>query len=157
MERIGHDVEHELARAGGGVAGQLATLTGVWPAAVGEAVARHAWPLRMGRDGTLHVAAASATWGFELDRLSAEILERLREHAGELTPRAIRFRVGPVPEPGTPTEATAEPRSDAPPESPEATAGAAEAAAAIEDPELRGLVERAARASLSRARSGHRF
>ena len=37
-----------------------------------DAIARNAWPLRIGRDGTLHVAAASATWAFELDRMSAD-------------------------------------------------------------------------------------
>jgi hypothetical protein len=155
VERIGREVERELGRTGGGAEGQLATLTSLWPAAVGEAIARRAWPLRLARDGTLHVAAVSATWAFELDRLAADILERLREHAGEQAPRALRFRVGPVPEPPLPPAERAPARPPPPP--PDAAAEAAEAAAAIEDQELRELVERAARASLARARSGRGF
>jgi hypothetical protein len=157
MEWLGRNVERELARVGGEAAGRLPALTAAWPAAVGEAIARQAWPLRIGRDGTLHVAAASATWAFELDRLADEILARLREVAGEAAPPAIRFRVGPVPEPGSaPGAPGRKPPADLPP-SPAAAAEAAQAAAAIEDPALRELVERAARASLARTRSGRRF
>ncbi|HXG76372.1 MAG TPA: DUF721 domain-containing protein [Gaiellaceae bacterium] len=156
MERIGKGVERELGRAGGGSGERLRRLAEVWPAAVGETVARHAWPLRLSRDETLQVATSSSTWAFELDRLAAEILARLREHAGEHAPPALRFRVGPVPEPGapkTPQERAQEVSQEPPPEVPEASA----AAAAIEDPELRELVERAARASLLGARSRRRF
>ncbi|OFW71138.1 MAG: hypothetical protein A2Y55_06580 [Actinobacteria bacterium RBG_16_68_12] len=157
MERIGREVERTLSRSGGGEALALGEITAAWPEAVGDAVARQAWPLRLGRDGTLHVATSSATWAFELDRLSPEIAERLAAVLGSPAPAKLRFRVGPVPEPGPEPGAASQESSTSLPASPEAEAEAASAAAAIEDPELRELVARAARASLSRARSGCRF
>jgi len=157
MERIGREVERTLSRSGGGEVLALTEITAAWPKAVGDAVARQAWPLRLGRDGTLHVATSSATWAFELDRLSPEIAERLAAVLGSPPPTTLRFRVGPVPEPGPePQVASQEPATPFPTSS-EADAEAASAAAAIEDLELRELVARAARASLSRARSGRRF
>ena len=156
MERIGGEVERSLARSGGGArALALTEITSVWPRAVGDAVARQAWPLRIGRDGTLHVAASSATWAFELDRLSGEILEKLAGLLEGDPPAAVRFRVGPVPEPGAahPTPA-ARPLTEV---SPEISAEADAAASEIEDPKLRELVARAARASLGRARSDRRI
>ena len=158
MDRIGNEIERTLARTGGGQGTALAAITAAWPAVVGDSIARNAWPLRIGRDGTLHVAAASATWAFELDRMSKEVGERLAAAVGELAPQALRFRVGPVPEPpregdggsGGPPVRPLEP-------TPEAEAAAADAASAIEDGELRELVARAARASLTRARSLRRF
>jgi hypothetical protein len=157
MERIGREVEHTLGRAGGGAVLALAEITAKWPLAVGEVIARQAWPLRLGRDGTLHVATSSATWAFELDRLSPEISERLVGLLGDSAPLKLRFRVGPIPEPGIPAERSAA-RAPSPPEaSPEAAAAAASAASAIDDPELRELAARAARASLERAGSGRAF
>ena len=157
MERIGDTVARQLASTGEGEGLALSTLTGVWPEAVGEAVARQAWPLRMGRDGTLHVATASSTWAFELDRLSPDIVKRLAMLAGASAPARLRFRVGPVPEPATPSAVPAESASKSREVSPEATAEATSIASRIDDPELRELVARAARASLSQARSGRRF
>ncbi len=153
MEKIGKSVERVLARSGGGTALALTEITAVWPKAVGEAVAREAWPLRVARDGTLHVATTSSTWAFELDRLAPEIHEQLHALLGPATPEKLRFRVGPVPEPGAPTEDPAEPAIT----SAQATAEAASLTAEVEDPELRELIARAARASLSRASSGRRF
>ena len=157
MERIGREVERELSRSGGGHALALAEITSVWARAVGETVARQAWPLRLGRDGTLHVATTSATWAFELDRLSPEIHQRLAAAAGDAAPRKLRFRVGPVPEPGANAEQTAEPTELGFLSTPEVAAEAASVTSVIEDLELRELVARAARASLSGARSGRHF
>lgn len=157
MERIGGEVERTLSRTAGGQALALAEITAVWPQAVGDDVARRAWPLRLGRDGTLHVATASATWAFELDRLSPEIGDRLSAALGDSAPKKFRFRVGPVPEPGSPSERPTQPAEAPVATSPETAAEADSAAAAIDDPELRELVSRAARASLSRARSGRTF
>ena len=158
MERIGREVERELSRGGSRDALPLAAITAAWPAAVGEQIARQAWPLRIGRDGTLHVATTSATWAFELDRMAAEIAERLAARLGEARPPAkLRFAIGPVPEHGS-LDAKALGTSPAPPEpTPEEAAEAAEAASAIDDPDLRELVARAARASLARARSDRGF
>ncbi len=157
MERIGREVERRLARSGGGIGLALAELTAVWPEAVGEAVSRQAWPLRMGKDGTLHVATTSSTWAFELDRLSPEIQQRLATLAAASAPTKLRFRVGPVPEPGAPASEGREPPEQPLIATPEVAAEAASAASEIEDSELRGLVARAARASLARARSDRHF
>jgi hypothetical protein len=149
MDRIGDEVGRSLARAGGRRGESLATLTAAWPAAVGDAIARNAWPLRVGRDGTLHVATSSSTWAFELDRMSGDIAERLTAVLGADAPQTFRFRPGPVPEP--PPEAPVAERvvdSESPPE---VAAAAAELTAEIGDPELRELVARAARASLRKS------
>ena len=158
MERIGGEIDRELARSGSRDAIPLAAITAAWPAAVGAAVARQAWPLRLGRDGTLHVAVASSTWAHELDLLQDAILEGLRARLADATPPAVRFAVGPIPEPPTPTEDAAiqsDPTPIAVP--PEIESEAAAAASEIDDPELRELVARAARASLVRARSDRDF
>lgn len=157
MEKIGKSVENVLSRTGGGTALALAEITAAWPKAVGEAVAREAWPLRVARDGTLHVATTSSTWAFELDRLSPEIEEQLRALIGPSTPKKLRFRIGPVPEPGADLRDTAEVSAEVVQPTPEADAKAASLTSEVEDPELRALIARAARASLSRASSGRRF
>ena len=144
-------MRRELSRFG--PAAGMAELLAAWPAAVGEGIARNAWPARIGRDGTLHVAVTSSAWAFELGAHAAEILGRLREALGDDAPTALRFTPGPVPEPD-PEESEQRPAAI-----PEPTAGelaeAASAAAAIEDPELRELVRRAAAASLATTRDDH--
>jgi hypothetical protein len=157
MERIGDTVGKELSRRDGGAGAALSEITAAWPQAVGEAVSRQAWPLRIGRDGTLHVATSSSTWAFELDRMSPEIKERLTALLGPSAPPKLSFRTGPIPEPGRPAEAPPDPLAALPEPSLETESEVASAAASIEDPELRELVARAARASLSRARSGRQI
>jgi hypothetical protein len=156
MERIGDSVERELSRRSGATGSSIGAVVSAWPRVVGETVARNAWPLRIGRDGTLNVATTSSTWAFELDRLAPEILEKLAGELGEGAPARLRFAVGPVPEPGA-DEPTERPTEGPPPATPETAAEAAVAAAEIEDPELRELALRAARASLSRPPSDRRF
>jgi hypothetical protein len=157
VERISETVGKVLNRSGDGAGAALAEITAAWPQAVGEAVSRQAWPLRIGRDGTLHVATSSSTWAFELDRLSPEIRERLATLVGPSAPAKLSFRTGPIPEPGAPREASSEWVTELPEPTAETESEAAAAAASIEDPELRELVARAARASLSRARSGRQI
>jgi hypothetical protein len=159
MERIGKEVERSLARTGGGEGLALAAITTAWPEAVGEPIARNAWPLRLGRDGTLHVATSSATWAFELDRMSPELADRLGALLGERAPAGLSFRPGPVPESGpevdesgAASEGPARPHET----SPEVAREASAAAASIEDSELRELVARAARASLGMTPPGGR-
>lgn len=156
MERLGDEFSRALARAGDGGAQALPELVAAWPAAVGEQVARQAWPLRIGRDGTLHVATSSSTWAFELDRLAPEILDRLRSALGAHAPTAIRFRPGPLPERG-PDRRPGEPPPGVARPTPEDEAEATGLASSIADPELRELVRRAARASLAKARSDQRI
>ena len=157
MERLGDDIERTLSASGGGAVVALGEITSVWAQAVGDAVARQAWPLRLGRDGTLHVATSSATWAFELDRLSPEIEARLAGLLGPSAPAALRFRPGPLPEPGGPAAVAAADTAASRTTSPEAAEEALEAASAIEDPSLREIVEKAARKSLERGRSDRGF
>src|SRR5215207_6757874 len=89
-ERLGGDVRRELSRFG--PAAQLGELVERWPAAVGEAIARNAWPARFQRDGTLIVHAVSAAWAFELTQLEAHVKQLL----GRLAPGRIRFVAGEV-------------------------------------------------------------
>ncbi|MCW2976263.1 MAG: hypothetical protein JWM06_1544 [Actinomycetia bacterium] len=141
MDPLGDELKSELARFGpqGGIGDTVAA----WPSAVGDEIARHAWPARFTRDGTLLVNTRDAVWGFELTQRAAEISARLP------TKPKLKFAPGPLP------EASPESRADAPRNRPEATLEqareAAEWASAIEDEELRELVARAARASLARA------
>ena len=119
----------------------MAATLEAWPAAVGQEIARNAWPARFQRDGTLIVHAKDAIWAFELGHRAAEIASRLPG-----TP-PLKFVAGPLPEPG------AEAVAAAPPAPPAATLEeqrqAAEWAASIEDEELREAVARAAAASLA--------
>lgn len=151
MERIAAAVKKELGRLGSPVG--MAEIVAAWPGSVGEQIARNAWPARIIRDGTLHVAASSSAWAFELGQLQTTILERLRRSLGEAAPTRVRFTVGCVPEAPAPPRKRKKP----PPPSPADTARAAEIAAPIADEELRALVARAAAASLARAAAGRRF
>jgi predicted nucleic acid-binding Zn ribbon protein len=156
VQRLGDDLARELSRFGGGPLVELTRVVQAWPGTVGDTIARNAWPARLARDGTLHVATTSSAWAFELAHLQADLLARLRRALGGDTPRALRFAVGPVPEPGPDHEAAGARRP--PPEpGPEQRAQAALLAASIEDAELRELVSRAAAAGLSRAVSDRRF
>jgi hypothetical protein len=149
MERLDGSLRRALRGAGVEDAGALAEVTRVWPEAVGQAIARSAWPQRIARDGTLHVTCVSSTWAFELGRMEEEIRAKLGERlAGTETP-PLRFAPGLVPSPGA-EEATAftlpEPRG-------EEEAAAATLSAGIDDPQLREAVRRAVVASLAAARA----
>lgn len=154
MERLGAGIERELARSGSSDVVPLARITAAWPAAVGPAIARKAWPLRIARDGTLHVATASATWANELSLLADDVLARLREHAGADAPTRLKCAVGPIPEPPAEAAALPQPPADLPAD---VVSTASSVASAIDDPELRELVARAARASLGKAASDRHF
>jgi hypothetical protein len=119
-----------------------------WPAAVGDEIARNAWPARFQRDGTLIVHTRDAIWGFELTSRAAEISKRLPGRP------ALRFVPGPLPEPGAAPAAGA--LEAPPPATLEERSRAAEWAAEIEDEELRDIVARAAAASLARWSAGRR-
>jgi hypothetical protein len=147
MDRIGEEVKRELGRFGS--AGKMADLVAIWPEIVGETVAANAWPARFARDGTLHVAAASSTWAFELQQLEPEIVSRLRAALGEAVPTRLRFAPGPLPERSI--EASAEPPRLPPEPTLEQAREARELSSVIDAEELRKSVEKAARMSLARA------
>jgi hypothetical protein len=145
LEPIGHELQRELGRLGPG--GAITDVVATWPAAVGAAIAANAWPARIGRDGTLHVATSSSAWAFELSHLEGTVRARLRERLGETAPCRLRFAPGPLPEPDAkPVEASERP---VPTSSPRIVAAGRELAASIADPELRDVVARAAAASLA--------
>jgi hypothetical protein len=154
MERLGDSARRVLAASGVPDPSPLAEVASVWPVAVGDAIARVAWPKRLARDGTLHVSTVSATWAFELSRLAGEIQTRLARELGPTSPHALRFSQGSVPEPS---------RADPPPSvrGPAPTADdrreAERLASAIDDPALRELVSRAAAASLATVRDDRSF
>jgi hypothetical protein len=146
---LGDHVRRELDKVGTG--GAIVDLVRVWPEAVGEQIARNAWPARVARDGTLHVATSSSAWAFELGQLEADIRERL----GTLAPKRVRFAPGPLPEGHETDPKLSKP---APPQpTREEWAEAERLGAQIEAEELRNLVTRAAAASLAKARSDRSF
>jgi hypothetical protein len=149
MKKLADDVARELSRFGPRAG--MAKIVEAWAAAVGPTIARNAWPARIARDGTLHVATSSSAWAFELGQLQDEIVRRLRAGVGASAPAKVRFAVGKLPEPGA--SADTDTAADLLPElTPDAVAKGAELAAGIEDDELRKLVAKAAAQSLARAR-----
>jgi hypothetical protein len=116
-----------------------------WPAAVGEAIAREAWPARLTPDGELVVHASAAVWASELTHLEADLRGRL-EAVGIVPAPRLRFTVGTVPR--RPDAVVPEGPQPAPPADPRADRWTAE----IRDPELREAVSRAARSWLARTR-----
>jgi hypothetical protein len=110
-----------------------------WPAAVGEQIARFAWPARIARDGTVHVHTADSVWAFELGHRATEIAVRLGV-------TSLRFAPGPLP------EASEERVVEAVEPTPEEEALAAQAAASIDDENLRESVQKAVKLSLARGR-----
>jgi hypothetical protein len=135
MERLSDAVRVELGRFG--AAGDLAEMVERWPEAVGDAIARNAWPSRIARDGTLHVNTADSVWAFELSQRSPEIAARLGVPG-------VKFAPGPL---------AGETRAPAVPSVPEPTAGelreAAEIASSIADENLRKTVEKSVALSLA--------
>jgi hypothetical protein len=153
LERIGENAQRELARFE--PARGLIELVAEWPEAVGSEIARNAWPARLARDGTLHVATSSSTWAFELTHLEAEVRERLRAKLGESVPKQLRFAPGRLPSPSA--EPPEDGRREPPVVRPETRKQAESLAAGIEDEELRKAVAKAAAASLERAASDRSF
>ena len=118
----------------------MAELVERWPAAVGLAIARNAWPARIARDGTVHVNTADSVWAFELGQRATEI-------AGKLEVEKIRFAPGPLPEPAE------DPVSNPVEVSPEDAERARAIATGISDEKLRESVQKAVSLSLARGRS----
>jgi hypothetical protein len=115
-----------------------------WPGAVGPQIARFAWPARIARDGTIHVATADSVWAFELGQRAEEIGARLGG-------ARLRFAPGPLPEPDPePAPATISPTA-------EDDRVAAELTAGVRDEKLRETVQKALSFALARGRSDAPF
>jgi hypothetical protein len=147
MERLGPEIRQELKRFGPEAG--MAEIVAAWPSVVGDVIARNAWPGRIARDGTLHVAVSSSAWAFELAQLEPEIAARLSHLLGEEETRRLRFAPGPLPE--MRAEGVKKDERETPQPSSEELSEASKIAAPITDSELRELVARAAAASLARA------
>ena len=118
-----------------------------WRRAVPERVFRRARPVRL-HAGTLYVNTATSAWSSELELFKEKLIASARKHAPEARVKAIRFRVGPLPDlaPGTRPE-----RTPAPPvivaKVPESLA---RVLANIDDDELREAIEGAASIAMGR-------
>jgi hypothetical protein len=123
----------------------MAELVERWPTAVGPGIARFAWPARIARDGTIHVATADSVWAFELGQRAGEIAARL-DGAGRL-----RFAPGPLPEPDL------EPSVEAVVPSAEDARTAARLTRSMSHEKLRESVQKALSFALARGRSSHPF
>jgi len=145
-ERIGDEVVRELSRFG--PAERMAEIVRVWPEVAGEQIALNAWPARLSRDRTLHVATSSSAWAFELAHLEPKLRERLGAALGETAPSALRFAPGKLPERSS-EQIESRPRRGRK-ATPEERELATALAAGIEDENLRKIVAKAALASLSR-------
>ena len=119
MERIGGDVRRELSRFGS--ATQLGDLVARWPSAVGESIARNAWPARIQRDGTLDRPRLVVGVGVRARRSSKS--RRARVPRG---PCAARIRFVPGPAPGGRAGVARRRQASVPTPSAEARAAAAE-------------------------------
>lgn len=151
-EPLGASVSRELERLGRPPDGQsgMAELVSRWPCAVGDVVARNAWPARYAKDGTLVVHTRSSAWAFELAQLEGMI----RAQLGEAAPRRLRFVPGPLPDLRTEAVPPAPSSCRSPDEpDPESRSQAESLTAGIASPELRDALARAAALSLARARA----
>lgn len=149
-ERLGTDVRRELKRFG--PAGAIADVVAAWPTAVGDSIARNAWPARIARDGTLHVSTSSSAWAFELGLLEERLRERLTAAVGKDAPARLRFAPGPLPEGGAPEPSEVE--DHAPVVTEQHRQAGEELAATISDENLRKIVAKAAAASLAKPPDG---
>jgi hypothetical protein len=137
MDPLGEEIRSELRRMGG--ESGVGDVADGWAAAVGDEIARNAWPARTQADGTLVVHVRDAVWGFELTQRAAEISARLPGR-----PR-LRFLPGELPDAAAPATAPATPEPTL-----EQVREAARLTASIEDRNLREAVAKAIKMSLAR-------
>ena len=120
-----------------------------WRAAVGPRIADRARPIALER-GVLVVKVVTSVWANELSMLAPQIIKKLAEPAPNGSPgievKSLRFRVGPL----DVIEGIPQVRNyrQIPPPAPLAP-DLERTLARVEDDELRGLIERAARANLA--------
>jgi hypothetical protein len=138
MDPLASQIQSELKRFGPQAG--MAELLERWPAAVGPAIAQNAWPARISKDGTVHIATNDSVWAFELGQRAGEI-------AASLAVPKVRFAPGPLPTPDleslqNPIEVT-----------PEDAELARAIASTIDDEKLRESVQKAVSFSLARGRT----
>jgi hypothetical protein len=150
IRRLGglEPVGRVLGTAAAGAPEALVRLVRAWPTAAGELVAREAWPVRIGRDGTVVIHCRSAVWASELTHLTTRLRAALEAAVGGPV-GGLRFVVGAVPERAAPQPAV--PRREV---SPGEVAAVRGWASAVRDPGLRAVIEQAALASVARRAEG---
>ncbi len=137
MDPLGSEIRSELKRFGPQAG--MAELLERWPTAVGSAIAQNAWPARIAKDGTVHIATNDSVWAFELGQRAGEI-------AAALAVPKVRFAPGPLPQPDLPPPSA---RVEVTPQEAEL---ARAIASSIEDEKLRESVQKAVSFSLARGR-----
>jgi hypothetical protein len=149
MERVGDAVAHELGRFG--PASGIAPVVDGWRDAVGDEIARNAWPARLARDGTLHIHTKDSIWAFELTARANDIRERL----GPLAPPKLSFAPGPLPEVAESVSKQFEKGIQKP--TPEHVEKAESLTRVIRDDDLRKVVAKTVAASLASNRTDRSF
>ena len=66
---------------------------GIWPSAVGKAIARHTGALKVVRD-SLIVEVEDATWQKQLHALRFQIVDRVQKLTGSTAIQTVEFRIG---------------------------------------------------------------
>ena len=118
----------------------LALLRAAWSSAVGRDVSRRTEVLSLQR-GVLRVRVPDAGWRKVLHRMEREILARLRQTAGSLTPARLAYSEGPAQDEADPPRPAGPGRTSSPADVP---ASVREGAEAIADPEIRAAFLRSA-------------
>lgn len=104
-----------------------------WREVIGEPVASHTWPAHL-RFKKLYLIVRNSVWLQQLIFLKPTLLAKLNERAGSEMITDLAFRVGEIPEAGTPVRGP----MPEPIQVTEAAQVEADAhAAAVQDPELR--------------------
>jgi hypothetical protein len=140
LERVG---EHRFAKK------QLPIPLAQWRAAVGPRIADRARPIALER-GVLIVKVATSVWANELSMLAPQIITKLAQPSAKgaagIEVKALRFRVGPLDViEGIPQARDYRKVPPPAPLAPELQTSLAK----VEDEDLRGAIERAARASMA--------
>jgi hypothetical protein len=118
-----------------------------WRRAVSQRMYLNARPVRL-QAGTLTIHTATSAWCSELEFDKERLLSALKRHAPEARVRALRFRVGPLPDLSVGTRAVPKPPA------PVVVAGLPESLArtlaSIDDDDLREAIGAAASVGLGR-------
>jgi hypothetical protein len=122
-----------------------------WRRAVPARVFARARPVKLSH-GVLLVHTATSAWATELDYLSEQLLASVQKHAPHARVRALRFRVGPLPE--APVSTRPEPPRRAPIPVRVLPEELARVLARIDDDALREAIGGAASVALSNSRAG---
>jgi len=92
---IGDILSKVMEDRGLGMGGVLAALQKVWPSAVGEGIAAHAWP-EMLKAGRLTVTVDNNAWMNQLSMLSPGIIDKINGSLKQEAVLTLHFRLGKI-------------------------------------------------------------